>query len=125
MRNSKFYSFYIAFIVALGGFLMGFDASVISGVIKFVSIEFELSAAQHGFAVASLTLTATLAMMFSGPLSDRVGRKKVLIYAALLFFVSAVFSALSASYAQLVTARMIGGLGVGAALIIMVFSPGL
>jgi len=117
MQKSKFYSFYIAFIVALGGFLMGFDASVISGVIKFVSIEFELSAAQHGFAVASLTLTATLAMMFAGPLSDRIGRKKVLIYAALLFFVSAVFSALSTSYAQLVFARMIGGLGVGAALI--------
>ncbi len=118
MQRSRFYSFYIAFIVALGGFLMGFDASVISGVIKFVSIEFELSAVQHGFAVACLTLTATLAMMLSGPVSDRIGRKKVLIYAALLFFISAIFSALSASYAQLVIARMIGGLGVGAALII-------
>ncbi len=118
MQKSKFYSFYIAFIVALGGFLMGFDASVISGVIKFVSIEFDLSAAQHGFAVASLTLTATLSMMFSGPLSDRIGRKRVLIIAALLFFISAVFSALSESYTQLVIARMIGGLGVGAALII-------
>jgi SP family arabinose:H+ symporter-like MFS transporter len=118
MQKSKFYSFYIAFIVALGGFLMGFDASVISGVIKFVSIEFELSAAQHGFAVASLTLTATLAMMFAGPISDRIGRKRVLIFAALLFFVSAIFSALSSSFIQLVIARMIGGLGVGAALII-------
>jgi len=118
MQKSKRYSFYIAFIVALGGFLMGFDASVISGVIKFVSIEFELSAVQHGFAVASLTLTSTMAMMLSGPISDRVGRKKVLIVAALLFFVSAIFSALSTSYIQLVIARMIGGLGVGAALII-------
>jgi sugar porter (SP) family MFS transporter len=116
--RSKGYSFYIALIVALGGFLMGFDASVISGVIKFVSIEFDLSPVQHGFAVASLTLTATLAMMVSGPLSDRIGRKKVLIWAALLFFVSAVFSALSQSYYQLVTARMVGGLGVGAALIV-------
>ena len=118
MQKSKVYSFYIALIVALGGFLMGFDASVISGVIKFVSIEFELNPIQHGFAVACLTLTATLAMMFSGPVSDKIGRKKVLIYAALLFFVSAVFSALSTSYIQLVVARMIGGLGVGAALII-------
>ena len=118
MQKSKFYTFYTAFVVALGGFLMGFDASVISGVIKFVSIEFELSAVQQGFAVACLTLTATLAMMLSGPLSDRIGRKKVLVYAALLFFISAVFSALSASYTQLVIARMIGGLGVGAALII-------
>jgi len=118
MNKSKFYSFYIAFIVAIGGFLMGFDASVISGVIKFVSIEFELTAVQHGFAVACLTLTATLAMMVSGPISDKIGRKKVLIYAASLFFISAVYSALSPSYANLVIARMIGGLGVGAALIV-------
>lgn len=96
---------------------MGFDASVISGVIKFVNIAFELSPAQQGFAVASLTLTSTLAMMFAGPVSDRIGRKKVLIISALLFFVSAIFSALASSYSQLVIARMIGGFGVGAALI--------
>lgn len=118
MSKPKFYSFYIAFIVALGGFLMGFDASVISGVIKFMSIEFELTDAQHGFAVACLTLTATIAMMFSGPLSDKIGRKKVLIIAALLFFISAIYSALSPSYFHIVIARMIGGLGVGAALIV-------
>lgn len=118
MQKTKFYSFYIAFIVAVGGFLMGFDASVISGVRKFLSIEFELTAAQDGFAVACLTLTATFAMMVSGPLSDRFGRKKVLIVAALLFFISAVYSALSPSYVHIVIARMIGGLGVGAALIV-------
>ncbi len=118
MNKPKFYSLYIAFIVALGGFLMGFDASVISGVIKFMSIEFELTDAQHGFAVACLTLTATLAMMFSGLLSDKLGRKKVLIIAASLFFISAIYSALSPSYVHLVIARMIGGLGVGAALIV-------
>ncbi len=115
---NKLYVIRIAFIVALGGFLMGFDASVISGVIKFVSIEFELTSGQHGFAVACLTLTATLAMMLSGPISDKIGRKKVLVYAALLFFISAVYSALSPSYIHLVIARMIGGLGVGAALIV-------
>ncbi len=118
MKNSRFYAFYIAFIVALGGFLMGFDASVISGVIKFVSIEFELTPVQHGFAVACLTLTATLAMMISGPASDKIGRKKVLVIAALLFFISAVYSALATNYLHLVIARMIGGLGVGAALIV-------
>jgi sugar porter (SP) family MFS transporter len=118
MNKSRFHVFYIAFIVALGGFLMGFDASVISGVIKFVSIQFVLTDAQHGFAVACLTLTATIAMMVSGPVSDRIGRRKVLILAALLFFISAFYSALSPSYVHLVIARMIGGLGVGAALIV-------
>ncbi len=118
MKSTTRYSVFIAMIVALGGFLMGFDASVISGVIKFVSIEFNLTPAQHGFAVASLTLTSTLAMMFAGPVSDRIGRKKVLIAAALLFFISAVYSALAPSYFHLITARMIGGLGVGSALIV-------
>ncbi|MEL6864787.1 MAG: sugar porter family MFS transporter [Bacteroidota bacterium] len=108
----------IALIVALGGFLMGFDASVISGVNKFIELEFDLSKLQLGWAVASLTVTATLAMMFAGPISDRVGRKKVLSYAALLYFVSAVGSAFAPSFLFLVIARMIGGIGVGASLII-------
>ncbi len=105
-------------IVALGGFLMGFDASVISGVVKFIEAEFDLTKIELGWSVASLTLTATLAMMFAGPLSDRFGRKLVLMGAALLFVVSAVASALAPSFLALVVARMIGGFGVGAALLI-------
>jgi MFS family permease len=65
-----------------------------------------------------LSLTATLAMMLSGPLSDRIGRRPVLRLAATLFAVSATASALAPSFAWLVFARMLGGLGVGAALII-------
>ena len=68
----------ISLIVALGGFLMGFDASVISGVVSFIESEFELTKIELGWAVSSLTLTATLAMMLAGPLSDRWGRKPVL-----------------------------------------------
>jgi sugar porter (SP) family MFS transporter len=108
----------VALTVALGGFLMGFDASVISGVVGFVETEFALSKIQLGWAVSSLTLTATLAMMVSGPLSDRVGRRAVLFLAAALYGISAVASALAPTFAFLVVARMIGGLGVGASLII-------
>jgi len=108
----------IALIVALGGFLMGFDASVISGVNKFIEIEFNLSKIELGFAVSSLTLTATLAMLIAGPLSDRIGRKKVLSIAAILYAVSAICSAIAPSFVFLVIARMIGGFGVGASLII-------
>ena len=61
-----------ALIVALGGFLMGFDASVISGVVGFIEVEFSLSKLQLGWSASSLALTATFAMMVSGPLSDRV-----------------------------------------------------
>jgi sugar porter (SP) family MFS transporter len=112
------YTIRVALIVALGGFLMGFDASVISGVVGFIEPQFQLSNIELGWAVASLTLTATLAMMVAGPLSDRFGRRVVLFAAALLFSVSAVASALAPDYVSLVAARMLGGFGVGAALII-------
>jgi sugar porter (SP) family MFS transporter len=108
----------VALTVALGGFLMGFDASVISGVNKFVEAEFGLTKLQLGWAVSSLTLSATLAMMIAGPLSDRIGRKKVLTYAAILYAVSAIGSALAPSFMALVLSRMVGGIGVGASLII-------
>lgn len=117
-KSSSLYIFKISLIAALGGFLMGFDASVISGVIKFIEPEFGLSKLQLGWAVASLSLTATFAMMVTGPLSDKFGRKVILRVAAVLFFISALASALSPDFITLVVARMLGGFGVGAALII-------
>jgi len=108
----------ISLIVALGGFLMGFDASVISGVVKFIEPEFGLTKIELGWAVSSLTLTATLAMIFAGGLSDRYGRKKLLLVAASMYAVSAIASALAPTFTLLVIARMIGGFGVGASLII-------
>ena len=115
---NRFYVVRTALIVALGGFLMGFDASVISGVVGFIETEFALTKGQLGFSVASLTLTATLAMMVSGPLSDRFGRRNVLFVAATLYAISAIASAFAPSFVTLVIARMIGGFGVGASLII-------
>jgi MFS family permease len=57
-------------------------------------------------------------MLFAGPLSDRIGRKKLLSYAAILFAISAIASALAPTFWFLVVARMLGGIGVGASLII-------
>lgn len=118
MKQSTRYTVIVALIVALGGFLMGFDASVISGVVGFIEVEFELTKIQVGWSVSSLALTATFAMMLAGPLSDRIGRRPVLKIAAVLFGLSAVASAFAPNFLLLVVARMVGGLGVGAALII-------
>ena len=118
MTANTRYTIRVALIVALGGFLMGFDASVISGVVGFIGPEFDLSNIQVGWAVASLTLTSTLAMMMAGPVSDRFGRRPVLKVAAILFALSAIASAIAPDYLTLVIARMLGGFGVGAALII-------
>ena len=118
MSSSLRYTIRVALIVALGGFLMGFDASVISGVVTFIEPQFALTKIQLGWSVASLTLTASLAMLVSGPLSDKLGRRPVLRMAAILFAISAVASALAPDFITLVIARMLGGFGVGAALII-------
>ncbi len=115
---NKKYIIKVALIVALGGFLMGFDASVISGVVRFIEPHFDLTKMQLGWAVACLTLVATLTMFVVGPISDKIGRKRVLTYAAILFGISAITSALANSFWFFITARMIGGIGVGASLII-------
>jgi sugar porter (SP) family MFS transporter len=118
LNSSRHFANLTALIVALGGFLMGFDASVISGVVKFIEIEFSLNKIELGWSVASLAFVATFAMLLAGPASDRVGRKPLLQIAAVLFAISALWSALAGSFTELVIARMLGGLGVGAALII-------
>ena len=118
MQRNTLYTARVALTVALGGFLMGFDASVISGVVGFIEVEFQLTKIELGWSVSSLALTATLGMMLAGPLSDRIGRRPVLKIAAVLFAISAIASAVAPDFLTLVIARMVGGLGVGAALII-------
>lgn len=108
----------IAFVVSLGGFLFGFDAGIISGVMNYAGPEFNLNDIQSGWVVSSPTFSAMIAMLFSGRLSDKIGRKKILIAVAFLYALSALLSAYAISYEMLYIARMIGGLAFGAALIL-------
>ena len=97
-------------IVALGGFIFGFDASVISGAVGFIDLAFGLSDWQQGFVVSSPTLGALIAMCCAGAVSDAIGRRKTLIIIAALYLVSALASALSVNYWMLVGARFLGGM---------------
>ncbi|NQW37243.1 MAG: sugar porter family MFS transporter [Flavobacteriales bacterium] len=108
----------IAFVVSLGGFLFGFDAGIISGVMSYAGPEFNLTDGQLGWVVSSPSFAAMIAMLFSGRLSDVVGRKKILIIVAFLYAISALLSAYAGSYEMLYIARMIGGIAFGAALIL-------
>jgi SP family arabinose:H+ symporter-like MFS transporter len=109
---------FIAFVVSLGGFLFGFDSGIISGVMSFAGPEFDLSEMQSGWVVSSPSFAAMFAMLFSGRLSDKYGRKKILLFVAFLYAVSAILSALAISYEMLYIARIIGGLAFGAALVL-------
>ncbi len=102
-------SLYYTLIVSLGGFIFGFDASVISGAIGFIDVEFGLNDWQQGFVVSSPTLGALVAMLFAGAVSDAIGRRKALIIVASLYLISSICSALAPSYTLLVLARFIGG----------------
>lgn len=96
--------------VSLGGFIFGFDASVISGAVSYIVEEFSLSPVELGFVVSAPTLGATLAIFGAGALADKFGRRNLLRAIALLYLTSAVFSALATNYWMLVVARFIGGL---------------
>ncbi len=109
---------FIAFVVSLGGFLFGFDAGIISGVMSFAGPEFDLNDWQSGWVVSSPSFAAMIAMLIAGRLSDVIGRKKILIGVAFLYAVSAIFSAYATSYEMLYIARMIGGIAFGAALVL-------
>lgn len=112
----------VALAVALGGFLLGFDAAVISGVSPFIRDYFDLTGArgdlQLGWAVSSLGWGALAGNAMAGVLSDRFGRRRVLLGTAVLFVASALLAATATHFAIFVTARIIGGLAVGGAILI-------
>ena len=100
----------LAIVVALGGFLFGLDASVISGVVGFITPEFSLNAWQVGLVVGAPTLAGIFSSIGSGLLSDLVGRKRVLIVLASLYTISSTVAAIAPNYEVLVAARFVGGL---------------
>ena len=106
-------------IVSIGGFLFGFDASVISGAIVYLDALYDLSSLNKGWIVSAPAFSAMFAMLGSGVLSDRIGRKKTLQIVAFCYVLSAFLSAISQNIGSLVAARMLGGMAFGGALIIV------
>ena len=107
------YLIFISVVAALGGFLFGYDTAVISGTIKDVSTLFSLDAMQQGWYVGCALIGSIAGVSVAGVLSDRLGRKPVLILSAVLFTASAAGCAVCADFNQLVLYRIIGGVGIG------------
>lgn len=102
-------------VAALGGFLFGYDTAVISGVVPFITTKFSLSDTMVGYAVGSAIVGCIIGSLSAGPLSDSMGRKKVLIFTAVLFAISSVGAGLADSVTMFVLFRVVGGIGIGAA----------
>jgi SP family sugar:H+ symporter-like MFS transporter len=109
----------VYFFGALGGLLFGYDTGVISGAILFISQELRLTPFLEGLVVASLLLGAAAGAASAGPLSDRLGRRNLIIIAAILFTVGAIGAALAPNVGVLVLFRVVLGLGVGAAALVV------
>ena len=103
---------FLAITAALGGFLFGFDTIVICGAEQDIQKLWNLSGSMHGWVVSSALWGTVLGSIFGGAVSDRLGRKRTLFSVGLLFFVSAVWSALAGDPWSMIAARFIGGLGV-------------
>jgi len=121
----------ISFVSTIGGFLFGYDTAVISGCNTFLEQQFDLSAAALGWLVSSALLGTILGCILAGTITDKLGRKKALILAAICLNISAFGSMLppqflgnleeaywitanaNSSFNFLILVRIIGGIGVG------------
>ncbi|KRM11408.1 sugar porter family MFS transporter [Paucilactobacillus suebicus] len=108
---------FIYFFGALGGLLFGYDTGVISGAMLFIGHELNIATGsfEYGFITASVLIGAVLGAAIIGPMSDRFGRRRLLLTAAIIFFIGAMGSGLAPDYALLVSFRVVLGVAVGAA----------
>jgi len=117
MKN-KSYLIGCTLIAALGGLLFGFDTAVISGAQGWLEAVYELSSFWLGFTVASALIGTIIGSIVAGRPADAFGRRTVLIAIGVLYFVSAVGSALAWDWYSFLFFRFIGGLGVGGASVV-------
>ncbi|MBX7122170.1 MAG: MFS transporter [Opitutaceae bacterium] len=114
-KASTLYLYLIVLVAAVGGFLFGYDLSLISGAILFLTKEFALSPLASGTIVGSATLGCCFGPMLGAWMADAWGRKYTLIFSGVLFLISSVGCAYANSVTSLVIWRFVGGLGVGLA----------
>ena len=103
---------------AVGGFLFGFDSSVINGAVDAIQTQFGLGQTLTGFAVACALLGCAVGAFFGGRIADRFGRIPVMVLGAILFLVSALGSGFAFGVVDLIVWRLVGGLGIGIASVI-------
>lgn len=116
MNRNKVFSWSI--IVALGGFLFGFETAVISGAEKTIQQLWSLNSFLQGFTVASSIIGTVIGSLIAGTPAQRYGRKKVLLVISFMFLLSAIGCAVTSTWILFVLFRIIGGLAVGASSVV-------
>lgn len=109
------YVLLISIVATIGGFLFGFDSGVINGTVDGLQAAFNSESIGTGFNVASMLLGCAVGAALAGTLSDRFGRRTMMIVAAAFFIVSAWGSGIASTSSEFIIYRILGGLAVGAA----------
>ena len=107
--------FAIVAVATIGGFMFGYDSGVINGTQDGLQRAFSLTAFETGFNVAALLVGCAFGAFIAGRLADRIGRRTVMIIAAIFFVISALAAGDAPTSTVFILARLLGGLGVGAA----------
>jgi SP family galactose:H+ symporter-like MFS transporter len=102
-------------IAALGGLLFGYDTGVISGAILFITQQFNLSSGMQELVVSAVLIGAVIGALVGGPLADRAGRRKVIIWAGIIFIVAAIYTAFAITIWGIIAGRIIVGIAIGIA----------
>ena len=105
---------FLSFVAAMGGFLFGYDTAVINGGEQQIQSVWGLSSFVHGLVMSSALWGTVIGALCGGKVCDRIGRKRALFWVGVLYLVSAVWSAFAIGPWDLMVARFIGGIGVGA-----------
>ena len=102
-------------VAAIGGFLFGFDSGVINGAVAAISAAFGTQTAATGFAVASVLLGCAVGAFGAGALANHIGRRPTMLFNAVIFLASAFATGAAGSATIFIAARIVGGVGIGAA----------
>lgn len=111
----KGFVYYAVGIAALGGLLFGYDTGVISGAILFITKQFSLSSTMEEIVVSAVLVGAVVGASLGGALTDRFGRRGLIIVAGVIFIASSLGTALSPSVPWLIAARVVSGIAIGLA----------
>lgn len=117
LKRKQISTNFIYFFGALGGLLFGYDTGVISGAMLFIGKELGIKTGsfEDGFITASVLLGAIIGAAIIGPMPDKFGRKKLLLFSSIIFFIGALGSGIGITYIILVSSRILLGIAVGAA----------
>jgi sugar porter (SP) family MFS transporter len=107
------YVLLVASVAALGGLLFGYDTGVISGAILFITKDFGLATRLQAFTISVVLIGCMVGSVVAGGVADRIGRRRTLFAAGVIFFAGAILSALTPNEAILLAGRFVVGIGIG------------